>query len=100
MGSNDIRRYQSTSQRIDEDTKLEETQLNGTSEQTESKDTKHHQSSSQLIDNDSMEAELCSMTELESVCSKAEKETNMSLKECVEDVSSYFSLVRHFTLSM
>ncbi|EFN85393.1 DNA polymerase alpha catalytic subunit [Harpegnathos saltator] len=87
MASNDVRCYRNMSQRI-EDTKLEEMQENGISKQTESKDTKHCQSASQLIDNESMEVELCSMSELASVCLTAEKKSNMDLNECVGDLST------------
>lgn len=88
--SNDIRHYQTMSQIIDEDIKLE-TQKNSISEQTDLKDTKHCQSVSQMIENESMDEELCSKSELSSVCLKAEKESNMDLNECVGDVS-FFSL--------
>lgn len=88
--SNDIRRYQSMSQRIDEDTKLEESRRNRTNKQTESKDTKHCPSASQVIDNDSMDEELCNKSEFLSTSSKTKKESNMDLNECVGDVSCSF----------
>ncbi|XP_014473388.1 PREDICTED: DNA polymerase alpha catalytic subunit [Dinoponera quadriceps] len=87
IGPNDIRRYQNTNQRIDEDTKLEESQRNA-NKQAESKDTKTCQNASQMIDDDFAEEELFSKSELSSICSKAEKESNLGPNECVEDLSS------------
>lgn len=92
MKSNDIRCYKTMSQRIDENIKLEETQKNGISEETDSKDTKHCQSASQMIDDESMDVELYNKQVLSPVCSKAGRESNMDLNECVGDVSS-FSLI-------
>ncbi|XP_032664334.1 DNA polymerase alpha catalytic subunit [Odontomachus brunneus] len=85
--SNDIRHYQTMSQRIDEDINLKEVQKNNTSEQTDSKDTKHCESASQMIESEFIDEELCSKSKL-SVSLRAEKESNMDLNECVGDLST------------
>lgn len=88
--SNDIRHYQSISQKIEEDTEAQESQKNGTDKQIESKDTMHCQSASQMIDSESMDDEFFSKSDLLTICSKAEKKSDMDIKECVEDVSFLF----------
>lgn len=83
-----IERYQSTSQKID-DNVTEESQKNSTSNQIMAKGFKHCQSTSQEIDNDSMEIESANKLESSSACSKTEKDSNINLNECVEDVSLF-----------